>query len=260
MNKRIVLAVPLLYWTLASWADTSSTDATIATATTPEARQLAIKLAQLYPGTHFTSVKPAPVDSLFEVTLGHNLAYVEPSGRHFLFGHLYDMQANHDLTVDVVADLNRIDVGGLPIADAIVTTKGNGKQVVNVLSDPGCHFCQQLERTLDGMTDISVRTWLVPLQPGSDVLAKSIWCANDKVHAWHTWMLSHTESPPAARNCNAAAITRNLELAQRLQTVGTPTLISGSGRVHSGAMSREELAAWLAQEHPSASGSISAGD
>ncbi len=260
MNKRSVLGVPLLCWALVAWADTPPANAEVATATTPEARQLAVKLAQLYPGTHFTSVKPAPIDTLFEVTMGHNLAYVESSGRHFFFGHLYDMQTNRDLTADLVADLNRIDVSSLPIADAIVVTKGDGKQVVNVLSDPGCHYCQQLEKTLDDMTDITVRTWLIPLQPGSDVLAKSIWCAHDKTQAWHTWMLTRSELPPATKNCNSAAIQRNLELAQRLQTVGTPTLISSSGRVHSGAMSREELAAWLAQDRPSANGSISTRD
>lgn len=255
-NKRTFLALPLLCYALSSWADMPSTDAAIAAATTPEAQQLAIKLAQLYPGTHFTSVKPAPVDTLFEVTMGRNLAYVEPSGRHFFFGHLYDMQTNRDLTADLAANLNRIDVGSLPIADAIVVTKGEGKRVVNVLSDPGCHYCQQLEKVLDDMTDIRIQTWLIPLQPGSDVLAKSIWCASDKAQSWHTWMLSRTESPPAAKNCNSAALQRNLDLAQRLQTVGTPTLISGSGRVHSGAMSREELAAWLAQDYPSANGAI----
>jgi protein-disulfide isomerase len=70
-------------------------------------------------------------------------------------------------------------------------------------------------------------------------------------------MLSRTESPPATVRCNSDAIQRNLELARRLQAVGTPTLISANGRVHSGAMSREELAAWLALDQPSANGAIS---
>jgi thiol:disulfide interchange protein DsbC len=256
-NKRTLMAGALLCWSLCSWAGAPSTETEIATATTPEAKQLAIKLAQLYPGTHFTSVKPAPIAPLFEVTMGRNLAYVEPSGRHFFFGHLYDMQANRDLTADLAADLNRVDVGSLPITDAIVVTKGDGKRVVNVFSDPGCHYCQQLEKVFDGMTDIRIQTWLIPLQPGSDALAKSIWCASDKARAWRDWMLSRTESPPATVRCNSDAIQRNLELARRLQAVGTPTLISANGRVHSGAMSREELAAWLALDQPSANGAIS---
>jgi thiol:disulfide interchange protein DsbC len=217
---------------------------------------LAIKLAQLYPATHFTTVKPAPVDNLFEVTMGKTLAYVEPSGRHFFFGHLYDMQANRDLTADLAADLNRIEPDSLPVADAIVVTRGESKRVINVFSDPGCHYCQQLEKTLAGMKDIRIQTWIVPLQPGSDALAKAIWCASDPAKAWRDWMLSRVQAPQPAANCHSTAITRNLELAQRLQVVGTPTIVSATGRVHSGAMGREELALWLAQDRPSPTGTL----
>jgi thiol:disulfide interchange protein DsbC len=221
---------------------------------TPDANGLAATLAHLYPNTHFTSVKPSPVGQLFEVTMGRTLAYVDMTGRHFFFGHLYDMQANRDLTADLIADLNRIDASSLPLHDAIVTVKGDGSRVVNILSDPGCHFCQQFEKTLDGMTNIRIQTWLVPLQPGSDALAQKIWCAADKSKAWRDWMLTHTEpSQPVAR-CDASALQRNVELTQRLQTAGTPTIISAGGRVHSGAMDSVEFAAWLAAEHPSDSG------
>jgi thiol:disulfide interchange protein DsbC len=233
------------------------TESAAVSTATADASGLAATLARLYPNTHFTSVKPSPVGQLFEVTMGLTLAYVDPSGRHFFFGHLYDMQANRDLTADLIADLNRIDANSLPVQDAIVTVKGDGSRVVNLLSDPGCHFCQQFEKTLDGMTNLRVQTWLVPLQPGSDALAQKIWCAADKSKAWRDWMLTHTEpSQPVAR-CDASALQRNLELTQRLQTAGTPTIISAGGRVHSGAMDAGEFAAWLGAEHPSDSGAVS---
>lgn len=235
----------------------AATQETPASAAISEADALAGTLAHLYPKTHFTSVKPSPVDHLFEVTMGRTLAYVDPTGRHFFFGHVYDMQANRDLTADLIADLNRVDTASLPVADAIVTIKGDGSRIVNVLSDPGCHFCQQFEKTLAGMTNVRIQTWLVPLQPGSDEWAQKIWCAPDKAKAWHDWMLSHAEPKQPAPKCDASALQRNVELMQRLQTAGTPTIISDGGRVHSGAMDADELATWLASEHPSATGSIS---
>jgi len=228
-----------------------------APASVKEASDLAALLSSRYPNTHFSGVKPSPVAHLFEVTMGHSLAYVDSTGEHFVFGHIYDMARNKDLTADVVADLNKIDPSSLPVGDAIVTVKGDGSRIVNLFSDPVCHFCQQFEHTLDGMTNVRIQTWLVPLQPGSDELAKKIWCAADRNKAWRAWMLGRSEPQPTPSKCDTSALQRNLELAQRLQTAGTPTIISGSGRVHSGAMDSSELSVWLASDHSPADGSVS---
>ena len=36
--------------------------------------------------------------SIYEVTMGDNIAYVQENGRYFIFGALYDMQEQKDLT------------------------------------------------------------------------------------------------------------------------------------------------------------------
>ena len=58
------------------------------------------KLKGLYPATRFTSVSGTPINGVYEVVMGQNVAYVGGNGRHFLFGHLFDMRTQKDLTAD----------------------------------------------------------------------------------------------------------------------------------------------------------------
>ena len=61
------------------------------------------KLKGLYPATRFTSVTGTPIDGVYEVVMGQNVAYVGGDGRHFLFGHLFDMRTQQDLTAAKLA-------------------------------------------------------------------------------------------------------------------------------------------------------------
>ena len=56
------------------------------------------RLRTLYPGTRFGTIQTTSWPGVFEVALGNQLAYVDASGQYFLFGHLYDMKAQRDIT------------------------------------------------------------------------------------------------------------------------------------------------------------------
>ena len=60
--------------------------------------EMLTRLRTAYPSTQFDAVRPSEIPGLFEVSMGRNVAYVEPKGRYFLFGHLYDLPANDDIT------------------------------------------------------------------------------------------------------------------------------------------------------------------
>jgi thiol:disulfide interchange protein DsbC len=74
--------------------------ATAQTATAPTANSIAERLQSLYPATRFGAVNTTPWPGVFEVVMGANLAYVDETGQYFLFGHLYDMKAQRDLTAE----------------------------------------------------------------------------------------------------------------------------------------------------------------
>jgi len=183
-----------------------------------------------YPATNFRDIRPTPLPGIYEVSMGRNLAYVGSDGRHFLFGHLYDMREQRDLTADRLEAARRIDFASLPLADAITTVRGNGTRVLAVFSDPDCPYCRKLEQELAKLDNITVHTFLyhlAELHPQARKHAIAIWCAPDRAAVWRDLMLEGKTPPPAAE-C-AHPIDRNIVLARRLGVEGTPALFDFRG-------------------------------
>jgi thiol:disulfide interchange protein DsbC len=219
-----------------------------ATDATPEQRLLST-LRQLYPATTFTRVQSTPVPGLYEVALGNNVAYAAEDGRYFVFGHLFDLQTQRDLTVaNMPASAQspaRVDFAALPLADAIKTVRGDGRRVLAVFSDPDCPYCQELEAHLAALDNATVYTFLLPiasLHPQATKKAIAVWCAADRSRAWRAVVLERKTL--ASKTC-AHPIERNQALAAKLEVRGTPTLIAADGRMAAGAMPAAELSAWL---------------
>ncbi len=220
---------------------------------------LGSRLKTLYPSTRFGDIRETEWPGVFEVVMGANLAYVDDSGRYFLFGHLYDMSAQRDLSAERKDRLSLVDFSTLPLADAMKEVRGNGSRVLAVFSDPDCPYCRKLEDELRGLTDVTIHTFLMPLSslhPEATRKAVSVWCARNRLGAWQALMLRDV-TPPVADCPNP--VSRNVALGERLGIHGTPTLISGDGRLLPGAASREEIELWLARSTASAHGSVNGG-
>ena len=107
------------------------------------------RLQKAYPATHFGALHWSAIPGLYEVEMGKNLVYVETSGQYFLFGHLFDMREQKDLTAANLAHRNPpIKSMALPFNDALTEVRGNGQRLLIIFSDPDCPYCRQLERSL----------------------------------------------------------------------------------------------------------------
>jgi thiol:disulfide interchange protein DsbC len=202
-------------------------------------------LKRLYPGTAFDAIAASPIPGLSEVVMGTNVAYVDGSGRYFLFGRLFDMQTQRDLTAERIEHLSAIDFGALPLEAAIKTVRGAGRRALAVFSDPDCPHCRTLEHALALLDDVTVYTFLYPveaLHPGARDRAISVWCAPDRSKAWSNLMLRGAPPPPIS--CDHP-IERIAALGTSLRVLGTPTLFASDGRRAIGAQSTAELDAWL---------------
>jgi thiol:disulfide interchange protein DsbC len=206
---------------------------------------LAARLKALYPATRIGSLSATPWPGVYEVVMGANIAYTDRTGRHFLFGHLYDMQARRDLTAERTERIAQIDFASLPLADALTEKRGSGARTLAVFSDPDCPYCRKLETALEQLQDVTIHTFVMPLaslHPEATAKAVAIWCAEDRIDAWHNAMRDGTAPP--AKDCDHP-IARNVALGERLGITGTPTLIASDGRVLQGAASTAQLDAWL---------------
>ena len=243
---------------LATPAATSAAPLAPDTPDTPAAAStmgsLGSRLQALYPSTRFGAVNPTPWPGVFEVVMGTNLAYVDQSGQYFLFGHLYDMKAQRDLTAEHKDTLSRIDFDSLPLSDAMKEIRGNGARVLAIFSDPDCPYCQQLEADLRDLSNVTIYTFLMPLvslHPGAHTKAVSVWCAKDSIAAWHATMWRGESISPA--DC-PNPVDRNVTLGERLGINGTPTLVAADGRMLPGAASKDQIEAWLQRSAVNAHG------
>jgi thiol:disulfide interchange protein DsbC len=203
----------------------------------PGATAMLQKLKGLYPATRFTSVAGTPIDGVYEVVMGQNVAYVGGDGRHFLFGHLFDMRTQTDLTADkllatgdeTATQARQVNFATLPLQDAVKMVKGDGSRRLAVFSDPRCPYCKALDEELAKLDNVTVYTFLLPwLGPESRPAAEALWA----------------DAVPDRAN-DTTVLDRNLKLASQLGLRGTPMLIASDGRVSEGARSAEALDAWL---------------
>jgi thiol:disulfide interchange protein DsbC len=123
---------------------------------------------------------------------------------------------------------------------AIVTKIGNGSRKMIVFLDPYCFYCQQLEKQLRYLTDVTIYTLLLPLDDKSaDALnaIERIWCDPRQDVALRDWFaLKSKVLPMEYQRCNVP-ITLVKRAAESIQAQGTPAIIFGSGRLKYGAVS-----------------------
>ncbi|MGM9489650.1 DsbC family protein [Ideonella sp. YS5] len=227
----------------------------VAEATSAEA--MARQLRAQYPTTRIDSVTPSPVPGLYEVVMGKNVAYVEPTGRYFVFGRVWDMQQRRDTTADRLGAIDKVDVSSLPREQALTWTRGTGRRVLHVLADPQCGYCRKLERTLAQLDDVTVHVYVLSiLGPESRRIAAGVWCAPGREQAWRDWMVNGLQPPAAPAGCPTEGLDQVERAAKAMGVQATPTLFSADGRKRAGALPTQDLVAWLDASADAASGNV----
>jgi thiol:disulfide interchange protein DsbC len=207
-------------------------------------------LRQRIPELQIQGIHKSPLPGLYELNTGDELVYSNDTGTLILAGRLIDTQSRHDLTAERWNALNAIDFNALPFDLAIKTVRGDGSRKLAVFADPLCPYCKQLEEQLQGITNITVYTFLYPIEsihPGASVKAVDIWCSKDRSSAWSKWMLQKVD--PGDTRCKGAPIDQLQKLGDKLHIDSTPTLFTVDGKRTRGAIKHNEIEQLLAQSH-----------
>lgn len=209
--------------------------------------QIRRSLGEHLPDARVGAVRKLPDLELYEVVInGRNVIYTDASGKTAFVGKMMDMRTHENLTEKRIDELTRVDFSSLPLERAIVAVKGSGARRVAVFSDPDCPYCKQLERELEGITDVTIYTFLYPpasIHPDAARKARLVWCAPDRARAWSELMLKGRE-PDNAATC-AAPIGENIALAERLAVEGTPGIVFASGKLVPGLIRRDAIERYL---------------
>jgi thiol:disulfide interchange protein DsbC len=199
-------------------------------------------LSQRLPKLHIDKIQPSQWPFFYEVVTDGELFYVDKTGEYLFYGKVMNTQTREDLTEARWNALNQVDFNTLPLNLALKEVKGNGSRRLAVFADPHCPFCTRFEKTLRDMDNVTVYTFLYPLEglhPGATERAKLVWCANDRLSAWHDWMLSQKDTPATA--CNTGQMDTVKQLGEKLKINGTPTLIFEDGHRIPGAIGKDDL-------------------
>jgi thiol:disulfide interchange protein DsbC len=215
---------------------------------TPEAQAVRKLMLERFPGADVRHVAKTNYFGLFEVMLDDQIMYVDPKVDYVIVGSIYDAKAKTNLTERRSRELNRVAWSDLPLNLAIKKVKGNGSRKLVVFSDADCPFCARLEQTLKDVNDVTIYTFLYPidqLHPDAARKSRMIWCAPDKVKAWDEFFVNGA-LPANSGDCdNPLAATS--ALGQKLKVQATPTLVFADGTIVPGALPLPNLESELAR-------------
>jgi thiol:disulfide interchange protein DsbC len=210
----------------------------------PTADAVAVRklIEERFPGISIKYVAKSPYVGLYEALSDDQMLYVDPKVNYIFVGQIYDGKTRTNLTEKKVREINRIDFAELPLNLAMKKVKGNGSRKLAVFSDADCPFCHRLEEALKDVNDVTIYTFLYPidqLHPDAARKSRLIWCSADKVKSWDDYFASGA-LPANNGDCdNPLAATQ--ALGQKLRVQATPTLVFADGSIVPGALPAANL-------------------
>jgi thiol:disulfide interchange protein DsbC len=195
-------------------------------------------------GVRIDAILPTPIPGLFELQFrtpeGVQVIYSDSTGNYAIQGTLYDFRADRNLTEEKLRKLNVVKFDALPLDLAVKIQRGNGKRVLAMFSDPYCPYCQQFEKTLQQIDDVTVYVFMYPIiRPQNADHSKAVWCSPDRAKAWLDLALQ-SKRPAAAATCDNP-VEKVLELGRSLRVNSTPTLILANGERIAGGLPVADL-------------------
>jgi thiol:disulfide interchange protein DsbC len=174
--------------------------------------------------------------------------YIDFSKKYLISGNVIRLDDKENLTRQRGAKMNKIDVGRIPLADALLLGSPSARSKVIVFTDPECPYCKKLHLELKEVVkrdpNIAFLIKLFPLKmhPNAYEISKSIICNN----SMELLEDSFAGKPVPPANCDIPVVDQTLALAGELGIRSTPTLIMPNGVVVPGAKKAEALLTLIA--------------
>ena len=196
-----------------------------------------------YPDVVVDAVNKTRYAGLYEVVSRDQVVYTDANASVVFLGRIIDARTGKDLTFERRIDLGKVDFNALPLELAFKRVKGNGARRMAIFADPDCPYCRQLEDGMTHVTDVTVYTFLFPIEsihPTAEARARAIWCSGDPGAAWTALMLQGQVPAAAGEACDYPQ-ERLATLGARYNVTGTPTLVFSDGRRVPGYVGLEEF-------------------
>lgn len=192
------------------------------------------------------SVTATPIKGIYEVIGEANVLYVSEDLSYIFSGHILDVKKKTSLTEPVVKKMQARDIErqarlAESMKDTIKTTlvanqknflkevKGNGKDIIYMVTDIRCGFCRAMEKNFEQMTDITIYRIPVAFLGAESVrLGNAAWCAQDRVNAWKD--ITEKKVIVAKEAACITPLKENSEMTDSWKVRGTPTFFRADGQ------------------------------
>ncbi|HMK59588.1 MAG TPA: DsbC family protein [Dissulfurispiraceae bacterium] len=202
------------------------------------------------PDAKVLDVRMSPIKGLWEVSIDsqgkRGVFYVPFSKRYIVQGQIVEVATGADKTGEQYKKLQenrRINVSKIPLTGALILGDSKAKKRVVIFTDPECPFCarlhEEIKKVVAQRKDIAFFIKLYPLKmhPDANWKSMSIICNN----SLQIMDDNFAKKPIPRTDCKSKEIDNNVKLAEKLGITGTPTIILPNGKVHSGALSADQL-------------------
>ena len=201
------------------------------------------------PDTNFGEITATPIPGLYEVVIGHQLAYVSENGRYLLQGTLFDVEQRRDLTEPRVDAIKSKVITSLNEETMVIFAPEKSKYNVTVFTDIDCGYCRKLHSEIDQYMaqGIRIRYLFYPragVGSSSYHKAVSVWCADDRKAAMTA---AKSGQEIEKRECDNPVQT-DMALGEEMGVSGTPALVLDNGKMIPGYVPADRLSAILQRQ------------
>jgi len=198
-------------------------------------------------GLKLEDVRMTPINGVYEITKGSELSYASSDGRYVIFGDLWDIESDSNVSESRRRSIRARLIEGVPESEMLVFGPKNPKYTITVFTDVDCGYCRRLHSQIADYNRLGIRVrYLFFPRSGPDTeswrKAEAVWCSSNRNDA-----LTRAKSGEdiKAPKCPTDVVARDYELGRKLQVEGTPAIILASGEMLPGYAPPTELAKYL---------------
>jgi thiol:disulfide interchange protein DsbC len=198
-------------------------------------------------GLKLEDVRMTPINGVYEITKGSELSYASADGRYVIFGDLWDIDSDSNVSESRRRALRVRMIDSVPESEMLIFSPKDPKYTITVFTDVDCGYCRRLHSQIADYNRLGIRVrYLFYPRSGPNTeswhKAEAVWCSSNRNDA-----LTRAKSGEdiKAPRCAGDVVARDYELGRKLQVEGTPAIFLASGEMLPGYAPPTELAKYL---------------
>ena len=191
------------------------------------------EIASRIPGTRPEQLRVSPIQGIYEITRGAEIAYVTSDGKYAITGDLYDLSANDNLTETRRREARMQLMAGVPESEMVIFGPKEAKYTVTVFTDVDCGYCRKLHSEIAEYNRLGVRVrYLAYPRTGPNTSswtkAEQVWCSVNRNEALTRAKLGQELH---AKPCPNNPVARSYALGRDFALDGTPAIVMADGEM-----------------------------